>query len=156
MKKIVGILSVLLILISGCSSEKTEEVAKKSEYQVGEIAEIKGLKMSVNSSRLLEGNEYFGPDEGTQWIAYDITFENTSDESKYIGAILEISLKDGEGRSKDYNVFGETDGTLDSNVLAQEKLSGEISFVISGEETELYLYYQPTFSKENAIKFKVK
>lgn len=156
MKKYIILIVCSILLITGCSSEETPKEVVKSEYEIGETAEIKGLNITVNSTRFLEGNEFMKPEPGEQWIAIDMTFENTGKESDYIGAILELTLKDSEGRSKDYNVFADLNGSLDGNVLPGEKLSGEISFKVSENDTKLLLYYQPTFSTKDAIKFTIK
>lgn len=156
MKKLVAVLCLTLFLLIGCSSSDTPKEETKSEYSIGETAETKNFNITVNSIKSLDGNEFISPDEGEEWIAIDMTFENTGEESKYIGGIFELSLKDQDGRSKDYNIFGDTDGSLDGDVLPGEKLSGEISFIISGDEASLILYYQPTFSTSKPIKFTIK
>lgn len=156
MKKILGLILFSMLVLTGCSSEDAPEISLKSEYAVGETAELKNLKITVNSTRIIEGSDFLKPDEGQEWIAIDMTFENTGTESDYIGAILELTLKDSEGRSRDYNMFADLNGSLDGNVLSGEKLSGEISFVISENDSDLILYYEPTFSTEEIVKFKIR
>lgn len=160
MKKILGAVLVILLVLTGCSStegdsEETKEPVK-TEFAIGETAEIDGVKVTVNGTRILEGNAYMKPDEGKQWIAVDFTFENTKDDSVYIGGIFEITMKDGDGREKDQNIWGELEGSVDADVLSGEKLSGEKSFVISGDETHLYVYYKPSLSSSNPLKFIIK
>lgn len=156
MKKYLFALVVFSLLLTGCSTDKKEEVVKKTEYALGETAEIKNLKMTVNSTRIDEGDGVFSPDEGTQWIAIEVTFENTGDESQYIAGIFDITLKDEEGREKDQSIWGSTTGSLDGDVLAGEKLTGEKSFIITGEEEHLYLYYKASFSSDDPIKVIIK
>ena len=163
MRKIIGSLLIVLLVLVGCSSEPSNEskpeaqiVVEKKEYSVGETAEIDGLKVTLNSVRNLEGDDIISPDEGTEWIVVDFTFENTNDESKYVGGIFEITMRDGDGREKDQNIWGDLEGSVDGDIPAGEKLSGEKSFVIKGDEESLYVYYKPSFSTKDAIKFVVK
>lgn len=162
MKKLFTGFLVILILLVGCESSNEPEdngapvVEKKTEFAIGETAEVDGLKIIINGTRILEGDDYFKPDEGTQWIAIDFTFENTTDESVYIAGIFDITLKDEDGREKEMNIWGDLNGNVDGDVLPQEKLSGEKSFVITGDETNLYIYYKPTFSSDTPIKFVIK
>lgn len=158
MKKILVVMLLSVLVLTGCSSsgEKKEKEAPKIEFAIGETAEVEGLKITVNGIRTLEGEEYIKPEEGAEWIAVDFTFENTGSKSKYIGGILELSMKDNEGREKDSNIWGKLDGSVDGDVLPGEKLSGEKSFVINGDESNLFVYYKPTFSTKDPIKFIIK
>ena len=162
MKKLFTGFLVILILLVGCESSNEPKdneapvVEKKTEFVIGETAEVDGLKITINGTRILEGDDFLEPDEGTQWIAIDFTFENTTDESVYIAGIFDITLKDEDGREKEMNIWGDLSGSVDGDVLPQEKLSGEKSFVITGEEANLYIYYKPTFSSDTPIKFVVK
>lgn len=162
MKKLFTVFLMSLILLAGCESSnepKASETAgttQKTEFEIGETAEVDGVKITINGTRILEGDDFFEPDEGTQWIAVDFTFENTTDESVYIAGIFDIALKDENGREKEMNIWGDLSGSVDGDVLPHEKLSGEKSFVITGEEANLYIYYKPTFSSDTPIKFVVK
>src|SRR5690554_5211909 len=162
MKKLFTGFLVILILLVGCESSNEQEdneapvVEKKTEFAIGETAEVDGLKITINGTRILEGDDFFEPEEGTQWIAIDFTFENTTDESVYIAGIVDITLKDENGREKEMNIWGDLSGSVDGDILPHEKLSGEKSFVISGDEKNLNIYYKPTFSSDTPIKFVVK
>lgn len=157
MKKLLSVLFISLLILTGCSdSEKAEAVPKKTEYQIGETAEVDGLKITLNSTRKVEGDSLVTPESGTEWIALDFTFENTTEESIYIAGIFEITLKDADGRELTQNIWGDLKGSVDGDVLPGEKLTGEKSFEIKGDESGLFAYYKAPFSKSDAVKFIVK
>lgn len=170
MKHILRMLLVVSLLLAGCSSTdkktdvetekegdiQTKEEAPKTHYNIGETAEIDGLKVTVNAVRIMEHNEYIAPEEGYQWIAVDFTFENISDKSKYIAGIFDVVLKDGDGREQNQNIWGDLSGSIDGDVLAGEKLSGEKSFTVKEDVESLTIYYKPTLSSKDPIKFKIR
>lgn len=153
MRKFIVLLIASLFLIGCGDADKEDVVEKKSEYTVGDTVEMDGMNITLNGVRYVEGDELFKPDEGTFWIALDITFENTSEKSEYVAGIFNITLKDDEGIEKDQNIWGNLEGSLDGDVLGGEKLRGEKSFVIKGDESEVYAYYKSTFSSNEPIKF---
>lgn len=158
MKKIMYVLVVAILMLAGCSSDNSDEPKEpvKTEYAIGETAEINGIKVTVNAVRSVEGDTIIKPEEGTEWIAVEVTFENTTKESVYIGGIFELTMKDGEGREKDQNIWGDLNGKVDGDVLAGEKMTGEKSFVITGDEESLALYYKPSLTSKDIVKFIVK
>ncbi|CAM3585980.1 DUF4352 domain-containing protein [Erysipelothrix urinaevulpis] len=155
MKRILLALLVL-ILMSACASEEREKEPVKTEFKVGETAVIDDIKITLNSMRTVKGDEFLKPEEGTEWLALDFTFENTSDESVYIAGIMDITLKDDEGREKEVNIWGDNDGNLDGDILPGEKMRGEKGFVVTGDEKALNAYYKPSFSSKDPLKFIVK
>lgn len=163
MKKLAVLSLVLYIMFgfAGCSSDNSSNGSsnetkqpEKTEFFIGDTQEVDGIKITVNSVRAVEGISFAEPDEGTKWIAIDVTFENTTKEDQYIGGIFELTLKDGDGREKEQNIFGELSGSVDGDVLAGEKLTGEKSFVVNVDETIVYLYYKTTWGSKT-VKFTI-
>ncbi len=153
MKKILVTVFMLFVLMA-CTSEPAAE--KKSEYAINETAELKGMNITLTNVRILEGDEYFKPEEKEAWVALEFKFENTSDKSQYVAGIFDITLKDGDGREKTQNIWGDLEGSLDGDILAGDQMLGEKSFIIKKEDTELYAYYKPLASGVEPIKFLVK
>lgn len=153
MKKVIVMILSLGLLLVGCSEgSKEEKEPVKSEYTIGETVELEKLNVTLNNVRYVETDEFFKPEAGEVWIALEFTFENTSEESQYIAGIFEITLRDDEGRDKEMNIWGELEGSLDGDVMPQEKLTGEKSFTLKESDTTLTAYYKSTFAKE-PVKF---
>ena len=154
MKKSVSLLMILMLLLTGCTSSNQEEkVERKSQYSIGETVEVEGILITLNGVRVLEGDEFMKPEDGEEWIALDFTFENTTDKAEYIAGIFEISLRDSEGRDKDINIWGDVQGSLDGDLLSNDKLRGEKAFTVKSEDEELTALYKSTFSGNEPIKF---
>ena len=54
------------------------------------------------------------------------------------------------------NYFTDAVGNLSGDVLPGEKLRGEVAFVVTGKEENLFLYYTETWNSDNTIKVKLK
>ncbi len=154
MKKI-WILVVMSFVLFGCTTAE-EKPKLKAEYSIGETAQANGMRFTVLGQRNLKGSEFFKPEAETEWLAVEIVFENISDESIYVNSMFEISIKDSEGIVKEQNYFTDAVGNLSGDVLPGEKLRGEVAFVVTGKEENLFLYYTETWNSDNTIKVKLK
>lgn len=161
MKRIL-ILILSLILLAGCSSDPaTDENVNNNqneppkEYLVGETQEDDGIFIKVNSIRLSEGSEYFKPEEGKVFFVLDITIENKTNEEYGVSSMLNFELKDEDGREQDLTVFADNDGSLDGNILPNEKMTGEIAFE-TAKEGKLYLYFTSAIFSGKTLKFTVR
>lgn len=133
-------------------SPKTEQKEeKKDTYAIGETAEIDGIKITVNSTRIDEG--IIAADEGKQYFVMDISLENTRDDKFSSSSLLCYELKDADGRKVDMSVTANLNGSLDTSVEPGEKATGEIAFE-TATEGELTLKFTPGFG--DSIKFKVR
>lgn len=165
MKKILSVLLCLVILcgVSACSSDEEEtkkdkkdktEEKKKTEYAIGETAEVKGIKITVNSTRIDEG--LFGAsDDGTVYFVMDITLENTTDEEFSSSTMLCYTLKDIDGRKQELTIGANTNGSLDTQIEPGEKGTGEIAFK-AAPEGQLTLTFKPNSFENDKAKFIVR
>lgn len=142
----------------GCGgSEKPEEENNepvKTEYAIGETAEVDGIKITVNSTRVDEGL-FGGSDDGTIYFVLDITLENTTDETFASSSMMCYELKDGDGRKQDLTVGANLNGSLDTEIDPGEKGAGEIAFKTNPEGTLVLTFTPGAFSSEK-VKFVVR
>lgn len=159
-------------MLAGCSTsdsdsndvpteDKTEETAKepaKSVYGVGEIVDVDGVKVTVNSAETVDQvddmvNTADRLDEGKKYEVIDITIDNQSDEPVKVSSMISFELKDQDGRKADYKLpLG--DGQLDGEVDPGDKLSGQQIYQVPADG-ELTLSYQPTLGGDK-VKFQVR
>lgn len=62
--------------------EENKEEAKSKTFKVGDVVELKDLKVTVNKVYTVAGDEFSKPKDGNEYIAADITLENTGKEEK--------------------------------------------------------------------------
>lgn len=165
MKRFLSLFLVLGLVfgVAACSSDSDDskkddnkEEAKKEEKKVptiGDTVEVEGIKITVNSTRISTGSDISKPDEGMEWIVLDITLENTTDEALSSSSLLSYTLKDGDGRKQDIEIFADLNGSLDTEVEAGGKATGEIAFSTK-PGSSLTLTYKPGFGDSVQIKIR--
>lgn len=171
MKKIWSLLlcSFLVFSMTGCSSddkdkdadkqtEKTDEKKdkkkekKKDYFEIGETAEVEGVKITVNSTRIDPG-DYITPEEGKEFVVLDIKLENTTDKDVVSSSIICYTLKDGDGRDQSMTIGASLNGSVDGTVPAGDVLSGEVAFEVDQGNT-LMLTFRPGFG--DSVKIKIR
>lgn len=157
MKKILSLLLVLGLCVgltgcgSGDSTDNTqqEEKVEKKEYGIGDTAEVEGIKITVNSTRIDEG--IFSAPEGKQYFVLDISLENTTDEDFVSSSLMCYEIKDGDGREENVSIGANLNGSLDTTIAPGEKGIGEIAFE-TAPEGDLTLKFTPMLDKSVSIK----
>ncbi|ELZ22339.1 hypothetical protein C475_17543 [Halosimplex carlsbadense 2-9-1] len=103
-------------------------------YAVGDTVEFRETRFTPNEVRTSTGGEYFGPDEGNEFVIVDITVENSSDQELAISTLLQTDLKDQEGRTYGVSIsaLAEIDrGFSQGNPIAPNSTRrGEIAFEV--------------------------
>lgn len=165
-KLIIGII-VIIVIVGGVGSalsggddskedkqsEKKTEKEAKSEYAIGESAEVGDVKITVNSTRIDEG--LVAADEGKVYFVMDITLENMGDEEFSSSSLANFELKDAEGRKQDLSIGANLNGSMDTTIPAGEKATGEIAFEVAPEGT-LVLSYRPDIISSDSVKIVVR
>ena len=80
----------------------TSAPAAKQSYQVGETAELNGLKITVNEAKESAGNQSIKPEAGKHFIIINVTVENTTDKDVSMYSVLQMELKDDTGQASKY------------------------------------------------------
>ena len=160
----IGLLGAFIIIVSiagGSDGEKaapTDEIksavadpavkepaAPTSEiYAVGDTVVLKDLKVKVNKVSSIPGSQYNKPAAGNEWIAADITLENTSADEIAISSVMLFKIVDQDGRSQDLSLGGtiEADaGQLDGLLAAGRKMSGAYAVEVKKGTTGLELEF---------------
>lgn len=106
---------------------KKEEAPKNKAFKVGDVVELKDLKVTVNKVYTVAGDEFNKPKDGNEYIAADITLENTGKEEKPVSSVAMFKVVDKDGRQCEYSVMGLTAakaGQMDGTLGAGRKMTG--------------------------------
>ncbi|EJP6471726.1 DUF4352 domain-containing protein [Clostridium sp. L74] len=107
--------------------EKKEETEKTKTFKVGDVVELKDLKVTVNKVYNVAGDEFNKPKDGNEYIAADITLENTGKEEKAVSSIMMFKIVDKDGRQCEYSITGlaaAKAGQMDGTLGAGRKMTG--------------------------------
>lgn len=139
------------------ANEETNDEANEADnkepkvFGVGETVNFDGLHITVNDAYITKGN----PDEFTEamndyYVVVDVTIENTTDQSAAVSSLMQISLLDADGYSQDIGIGLNTKGSLDGEIGAGRKLSGEVAFDVHDSEYFEFIFEDP-FTTGQAI-----
>ena len=121
-------------------------------YAVGDTVAFRETRFTPNELSTSMGGEYFGPEEGNEFAIVDITVENTGDEALTISTLLQMDLKDQEGRTYGVSISALTEidrGFAQGNPIAPGSTRrGEIAFEVPQGSSPLYLVIDFDFLRE--------
>lgn len=84
------------------------------------------------------------PTEGNEYLILNLTFENTSAESKPVSSLLQFELKDSNGHKYDIALFGpDVKDLIDGDVPANNKKTGDTAFEVPKSAAGLTFTYSP-------------
>ncbi|KEI10513.1 hypothetical protein Z957_01905 [Clostridium sp. K25] len=129
-------------------SEKKEESNKPKIFKVGDVIELKDLKVKVNKVYNVKGNEFSKPKDGNEFIAVDCTVENISKEEKAVSSLAMFKVVDKDGRSCEYSLTGQTaanSGQMDGQIAPGRKLTGVYVVEVQKGTTGLELEFDNSF-----------
>jgi len=130
-------------------TDEAEEEVK--ELGIGDTVNFDGLHITVNDAYITKGN----PDEFTEamndyYVVVDVTIENTTGQSAAVSSLMQISLLDADGYSQDIGIGLNTKGSLDGEIGAGRKLSGEVAFDVHDSDYFEFIFEDP-FTTGQAI-----
>lgn len=169
-KKQGGILKWILIIvialiiigaIAGGEGEKPEKVASSnsgnssvtssvSETEVAEVlgvgdtAEYKGVKVTLNSITESKGSEYNKPADGNVFLLVNFTIENNTDSDLAISSMLSFdAYQDGYSTNMSISALLEKEGEqLDGTIAPGKKMKGSIGYEVPANYSEFEINYQ--------------
>lgn len=121
---------------------------------IGSSAETDGLKITLNGVRRDAGNSIFKPDAGNEYLIVNLTFENTTTDTKTVSSLLSFSVKDDTGRNYTITFGPQVQGSADGTVEPGGKLRGEAVFEVPKDATGLVFTYTP-FLIGSSVSFKL-
>jgi Domain of unknown function (DUF4352) len=134
--------------------ETTQSVPQRDEgpeaLGVGDSVEVRGIRATLNAVRTLPATDLDQPVESPDnlFVATDLTFENTSEETVAVSSLLEFILKDEDGYSASQTIHSEQRQLAEGNIAPGQKSSGEIVYEVPPESKDLQLDYNPFLAGE--------
>jgi hypothetical protein len=134
--------------------ETTQSISQQDEEPetlgVGDSVEVRGVRATLNEVRTLPTTDLDQPLESPDnlFVATDLTFENTSEETVAVSSLLEFILKDEDGYSASQTVHSRQRQLAEGDIAPGDKSSGEIVYEVPPESRGLQLDYNPFLTGE--------
>ena len=138
-------------------TEATEsQKAEKTSFAVGEIAELKDVKVALLGVTESNGSQFNTPDEGKVFVLCEFEISNDSEAEVAISSMLSF-----EGYCDDYvceyslgALLEKGDkNQLDGTIAPGKKMKGVIGYEVSADWKELEVQFTPDFWSGKEIVF---
>ena len=156
---IIGLLMILGLLdsteekptkVSNNVSESTndstasETPTPNPTFGVGDTAEYKGVKVTLNSVTESKGNQYNKPTEGNVFLLVNFTIENGTSDDLAVSSLLSFdAYQDDFSTTLSFTALMEKSGEqLDGNIAPGKKMQGSIGYEIPATYSEFEINYQ--------------
>lgn len=139
------------------SEESSEnEELDKTEFAIGEPAELNGQVVQVTEVTKSNGNQFDTPSEGNEYVIVNVTIDNNSDKEISYNP-FNFKMKNSNGQIEDQGlIMVDQDTSLSSGQLAPGgTVSGTLSFEEPIDDSGLQLIFEPSFWNEEQIIFNV-
>ena len=73
-------------------------------FNVGDTVRLGDLHITVNGVRASLGDNFWAPEKGAYFIYVDVTFRNEGDQPEVVSTLLQMEMRDAEGRSYDVDI----------------------------------------------------
>lgn len=156
---------ILLAIIGSAGSGDTKKVGENGSgnstatpadanktYKVGDQVQSRDYVFTVNSVRKDQGSEFFKPKDGNVYRVANVTIENKSKDRTNISTLLQMYLKDSESTKYTPTIISSgTTGQVDGELLAGEKVKGDVAFEVPSTATSLKFYFTPEWLSGGTI-----
>lgn len=132
--------------------------AEKTDFAVGEVAEIKGVQVSLLGTTESKGSDFLKPDEGNIFVLCEFEISNNSDKDISVSSMMSF-----EAYCDDYSVNqdilglqapeGKGKNQLDGSVAAGKKMNGIIAYQVPETWKTLEIKFSPSFWSNKSATF---
>lgn len=133
-------------------------VAEKTNFDVGEVADIKGVQVSLLGTTESKGSDFLKPDEGNIFVLCEFEISNNSDKDISVSSMMSF-----EAYCDDYSVTqdilglqapeGKGKNQLDGSVAAGKKMNGVIAYQVPEDWKTLEIKFSPSFWSNKSATF---
>jgi len=127
----------------------TEAPAAASVLEVGQTGELDGLKVTLNEVKVVEGTDFFKPDDGQQFVVVDVTFENTGTQDENISSMLQMEMRDDSGQAYGVDLGAMSAGggkSPEGAIPPGDKLRGQVGYAVPVDAAGLRWLFKNAFS----------
>jgi Domain of unknown function (DUF4352) len=134
------------------SNDTAKSANENKTYKVGDQVQSGDFVFTVNSVRNDQGSQFFKPKDGHVYKVANVTIENKSKDRTNISTLLQMYLKDAESTKFTPTVItSDTTGQVDGELLAGEKVKGDVAFEVPSTATGLKFYFTPEWLSGGTI-----
>ena len=132
------------------STATTSSVSAESEtttpeaFGVGDTAEYKGVKVTLNSITESNGSQFNKPTDGNVFLLVNFTIENNTDTDLAVSSMLSFdAYQDGYSTNMSLSALIEKSGEqLDGTIAPGKKMQGTIGYEVPATYSEFEINYQ--------------
>lgn len=137
---VIAVIAVIVAVVVNEAGKELEEAGLvNTETRTGSIGEEipcgLGLVLVVHDAARSEGSEYYRPEPGKYYLVLDIEFRNTGNETEAVSSLMEMSVKDEEGREYSIAFFPQDAQLPEGDILPGEKIRGLVAFELPTDVT---------------------
>lgn len=102
-------------------------------FAVGDQIRIGDLVLIVHQVTYPPGDQFNKPEPGNKFVVIDLTLENKGSEDRHVSSLLQMYLKDEQGRKYELDLAATVasgGSTPDGEIAPGEKLRGQVGFQI--------------------------
>ncbi len=134
--------------VSGVDLIRQRKTIINNEVSIGEVAEIRDLKVSVVSVRVTDGrNERVAapvPSAGQIYLLAEVLMENVGQKRAFISSRMQIGLLDSDGETQEWAFFPTLKGSIDGRIDPGRERKGELAWVVDDDADGLMMVFGGT------------
>lgn len=153
-------------LVASGETEEAKKAGEKSgkssapaeEFTVGDAVELGDWEVKVHAfvDPVEVTNEFSQPDEGLRRVKVDAEVTNNSDEPATVSSLMCFELKDGENKTYDQTIFGDSEvGSIDGEIAPGDAIRGEVEYDVPAAATGFVLNFSCDLFSSGAAKIKL-
>ena len=125
-------------------SNTSETVVEETTFGVGDTAEYRGVKVTLNSITENTGSQFNKPTDGNVFLLVNFTIENNTDTDLVVSSMLSFdAYQDGYSTNMSLSALIEKSGEqLDGTIAPGKKMQGTIGYEVPATYTEFEINYQ--------------
>lgn len=126
------------------SSAVSTETSTDETFSVGDTAEYKGVKVTLNSVTESNGSQFNKPTDGNVFLLVNFTIENNTDTDLAVSSLMSFdAYQDGYSTNLSITALLEKTGEqLDGTIAPGKKMQGSIGYEVPATYTEFEINYQ--------------
>lgn len=133
-------------------AEKPQEEEKSNIFNVGDVVETEGLRITfISSETYFSDNQFIQPKDGYEYWKFEFKFENISDTDKSVSSMMDWECY-ADNSKVDQTYIGDDNG-LDATLSAGRTTQGAVYFEVPIDAKSIELEYDINFWKSDKIIF---
>lgn len=124
---------------------------QQTVYKIADQVKSGDYVFSVNSVRKSTGTQYIKPADGSIYLIPNVTIQNNSKDKATISTLIQMYIKDSEGNKYTPAIFSDATGKVDGELLAGDKVKGDVGFEIPTTAKGLKFYFNPNWISGESI-----